>query len=133
MVLEGRRQSLAMSNNPINLALRFLLEMAALAAIGYWGWQQASGVLRYAWAMGLPLAAAAIWGTFRVPGDASASGKAPVAVPGLVRLAIELAVFGFAAWGLVSEGATALGWVLGALALLHYVVSYDRILWLLRA
>jgi hypothetical protein len=27
-----------MSKNPANLALRFVLELAALAALGYWGW-----------------------------------------------------------------------------------------------
>ena len=121
-----------MSNNPINLAVRFLLEIAAMLAIGYWGWRQASGALRYVLAIGSWLIAAVIWGTFRVPGDASASGGAPVAVPGLVRLAIELALFGFAVWALVSEGVTTLGWVFGGVVLLHYLVSYDRIAWLLR-
>jgi hypothetical protein len=121
-----------MSNNPINLAFRFLLEIAALVAIGYWGWRQSAGALGYALAVGAPFLAAAMWGTFRVPGDASASGEAPVAVPGLVRLAIELALFGFAVWGLLSAGATGLGWAFGAAVLLHYVVSYDRIGWLLR-
>jgi hypothetical protein len=120
-----------MSKNPINLAVRFLLEIAALLAIGHWGWRQASGAASYLLAVGMSLVAAVVWGTFRVPGDASASGRARVAVPGLVRLAIELGMFGFAAWALLSEGATALGWIFGGVALLHYVVSYDRIGWLL--
>jgi hypothetical protein len=121
-----------MSNNPINLGLRFVLEMAAMVALGYWGWQQGLGALKYVLAIAIPLVAAVVWGTFRVPGDASASGRAPIAVPGLVRLAIELALFGFAVGGLLSVGATALGWVLGGAVLLHYVVSYDRVVWLLR-
>jgi Protein of unknown function (DUF2568) len=29
-----------------NLGLRFLLELGALAAVGYWGWQTADGVFR---------------------------------------------------------------------------------------
>lgn len=120
-----------MSSHPINLALRFLLEMAASLAIGYWGWHRASGVLRYLPALALPLAAAAVWGTFRVPGDASASGDAPVPVPGPVRLVLELALFGFAVWGLLSEGAGVPGAILGVLVLLHYLVSHDRVRWLL--
>jgi hypothetical protein len=121
-----------MSNNPVNLAFRFLLEITALVSIGYWGWRQASGAPGYALAGGAPLLAAVVWGILRVPGDASASGEAPVAVPGIVRLGIEVALFGFAVWGLLSEGATALGWAFGAAVLLHYLVSYDRIGWLLR-
>lgn len=121
-----------MISSPMNLALRFLLEIAALAAIAYWGWHQASGALRYLLAVGMSFLAALVWGTFRVPGDASASGKAPVAIPGLVRLVVELALFGFAVWGLLSEGANTAGWTLGGVVLLHYLVSYDRILWLLK-
>lgn len=37
-----------MSQHPLNLALRFLLEIAASVAIGYWGWHQAEGPLCYA-------------------------------------------------------------------------------------
>jgi len=120
------------SQHPLNLALRFLLEVAASVSIGYWGWHQAEGPLRYAPAVLLPLAVAALWGTFRVPGDPSASGDAPVPVPGVVRLGLELLVFTFAVWGLASEGAPTLALVLVVTALLHFVVSYDRILWLLQ-
>ncbi len=31
-----------MAFNPLNLALRFLLEVAALVAMGYWGWNKLS-------------------------------------------------------------------------------------------
>jgi hypothetical protein len=79
-----------MSNNPINLILRFLLEIAILFSLGYWGWTQQQGVLRYVLAIGLPIIAAVIWGTVRVPGDASHSGTARVPVPGTLRLIIRL-------------------------------------------
>jgi hypothetical protein len=115
--------------NPINLAVRFLLELLALAAMAYWGWTQHTGVLRPALAIGTPVVAAVLWGTFRVPGD---PGKAPVAVPGWVRLLLELAFFGLAAWTLFAAGATTLGWIFGIVVLLHYAVSYDRIGWLLQ-
>ena len=118
-----------MGQNPVNLALRFFLELAALYFMGYWGWTRQEGALRYLLAFGLPLLAASIWGIFRVPGD----GGAPrVRVSGLVRLLIEVLFFGFAIWGLFDAGAATTSWIFGGLILSHYVISYDRISWLLR-
>jgi hypothetical protein len=121
-----------MASNPINLALRFVLELAAWAASGAWGWHQGTGALRVVLALGIPLVEMVLWGTFRVPQDASSSGRAPVPVPGLVRLVLELAFFGFAVWALRDIGATTLSWVLAGLVLAHYLLSYDRLQWLLR-
>ena len=121
-----------MGSHPINLAVRFLLEIAGLAAIAYWGWSQHDGVLRFILAIGLPLLAAVLWGTFAVPDDPSRSGKAPVPVPGIVRLLLELAFFAFAAWALYDAGNTTLALVLSAIVAIHYALSYDRIAWLLR-
>lgn len=120
-----------MSDNPINLALRFLLELGAVLAIAYWGLHQTTGALRTILAMALALVVAAVWGTFRVPDDPSASGRAPIRVPGPVRLLIELALFGFAVWALLNREATSLALALGGFVVVHYLVSYDRVLWLL--
>ena len=121
-----------MASNPINLAVRFLLEIAALVAIGYWGWSQHDGWLRFVLVIGFPLLAAILWGTFNVAGDPSRSGKAPVPVPGIVRLALELAIFAFAVWALYDAGQATLAIVLVAIVVIHYALSYDRIAWLLR-
>ena len=124
-----------MGSHPINLAIRFLLELAVLAAMGVWGWHTAGGDegwLRFLLALGIPMIAAALWGTFTVPDDPSRSGKAPVAVPGFVRLVIEATLFIFAVWALYDAGYPGAGRVLGVISALHYAVSYDRILWLLR-
>jgi hypothetical protein len=121
-----------MSSNPINLAVRFLLELSALLAIGFWGWRQGEGSFRFVLAIGLPLIAAVLWGTFAVPDDPSRSGKAPVPVPGIVRLVLELAFFAFATWALYNAGATQLSWLLGGVTLVHYILSYDRLWWLIR-
>ncbi len=118
-----------MSSHPVNLAVRFILELAAWGAMGYWGWTQGQGALRFVLAIGLPVTAAAIWGTFRVPDD---PGRAPVPVPGLVRLAIELATFGFATWALYDSGNTTLSLIFAAIVVVHYIVSYDRVAWLVR-
>lgn len=117
-----------MTSNPINLAVRFLLELAALAAMGYWGWQQSDSWLRIVLALGIPTIAAVLWGTFRVPND---PGKAPVPIPGAIRLALELVFFGFAVWALYDSGATTLSWIMGVTLFIHYIVSYDRVIWLI--
>lgn len=118
-----------MSNHPLNLALRFLLEIVGLLALGYWGWTQHDGLARWLWTLGLPLIAAALWGVFRVPDD---PGPAPVAVPGLLRLLLELLYFGGATLALYAAGRPTWAAVFGGIVLLHYLASYDRVVWLLR-
>jgi len=121
-----------MGSNPLNLAFRFLLEIAAFVAMAYWGWSQHDGVWRVVFAVGAPLLAAVVWGTFAVPDDPSRSGKAPVPVPGTIRLLLELAIFGFAVWALYDAGQTTIALIYGLLVLFHYLISYDRIAWLVR-
>ena len=118
-----------MSGHPINLVLRFLLELAAWGAMGYWGWTEHTGLGRFVWGIGLPLLAMAVWGVFRVPND---PGNAPVAVSGAIRLAIELLEFGLAVVLLSAAGRPHLAIALAAILLVHYAVSYDRVAWLLR-
>lgn len=118
--------------HPINLALRFLLEISTLAALGFWGSTLAEGPLRLLPAILLPLLAAAVWGTFAVKDDPSRSGKAPVPVPGIIRLIIEL---GFFAWGILAlrwTGLILLSWLLCGLVVLHHLLSPGRIGWLIR-
>lgn len=121
-----------MGSNPINLAVRFLLEIAGLMAIGYWGWQQGEGFLAIILAIGVPVIAAVLWGTFAVPEDPSRSGKAPVPIPGILRLVLETAYFGFATWAFYEAGTPLLGLVYAIVVLLHYAFSYDRLLWLVK-
>ena len=122
-----------MSSHPINLALRFLLELAAISAMSFWGFAHGSGWARFAFAVIAPLAAAAIWGVFAVPGDPSRSGSAPVPVSGMLRLILEICFFAFAVWCLFSIHRPTLAILMGSITTLHYAVSYDRIRWLLRA
>lgn len=120
-----------MGAHPLNLALRFLLEIAALASMALWGWQQGDGWTRFLFAAVLPIAAAAVWGIFAVPDDPSRSGSAPVPVPGILRLAIEALFFGVACWMLWDAGYPQAAGVLGVIVVAHYALSYDRIRWLL--
>jgi hypothetical protein len=121
-----------MAYHPINLALRFLLEIAALISLGYWGWSQHQGALRPILGIGLPVVAGAVWGIFRVPGDASASGEAPVPVRGPLRLLLELVLFALAVWALYASGKPGWGLGLAIATALHYLASYDRVVWLIR-
>ena len=120
-----------MGSHPINLTIRFLLELSTLLAMGVWGWRQSEGWFRFVLALGIPIIVAVVWATFAVPNDPSRSGAAPIAVPGIVRLAIELAVFVLAMWMLYDLGYTRLSWILGIIVAIHYITSYDRILWLI--
>ena len=72
-----------------------------------------------------------IWGTFAVPDDPSRSGNAPIPTPGAIRLVIELAFFALATWVLFDLGFTRFGLSFGIVVVLHYLVSYDRIKWLM--
>ena len=121
-----------MGSHPLNLTLRFLLEIAALVAIGYWGFSQHTGLWRFIIGIGGPLIAAVLWGTFAVPDDPSRSGKAPVPIPGVLRLVLELSLFGFAAWALYDAGSPVLALIMAGLTIIHYALSYDRIAWLVR-
>lgn len=51
-----------MGSHPINLAIRFLLEVSALIAMGMWGWRQSEGWVRLLLALSIPLIAAVVWG-----------------------------------------------------------------------
>jgi len=117
--------------HPVNLAFRLVLELSAFAMLALGGYVIGDGPLGWAMAIALPLLAMAAWGTFNVPGDRSRSGRAPVAVPGFVRLLVELDVF---------AAAVVIGWfaspvasvTLFGLVAVHYALSIDRIQWLLQ-
>lgn len=90
----------------VNLALRFFLELCALAALAYWGFQIDRGMgLRVIAGIGAPLATAVIWGTFISP-------KAPLLAPEPWRFLLELVIFSAAAAGLAAADRSTLAWFL---------------------
>ena len=119
-----------MGTHPLNLAARFLLELSALFVLGLWGWHQRDDAWRIVLAAIVPLTAAALWGILAVPNDPSRSGTAPVPTPGLLRLALELAFFAFATWACYDLGRVKLAAILGIVVAVHYLLSYDRVRWL---
>lgn len=118
-----------MSQHPINLLLRFLLELAALAADADWGLHQGSGIVSILLAIATPAVAATVWGVFRVPND---PGRAPVVVSGRGRLAIECVVFATATCALAGTRSSLMAGLFAAIVVAHYAWSYDRTAALLR-
>ncbi|MNX02190.1 hypothetical protein D3C86_317420 [compost metagenome] len=92
--IEGPLQGLQVAN----LGLRFGLELGALGALGYWGFQVGRGPLE-TWSLGLgaPTLAALTWATF-------ASAKAAMPVSGPERFLLEVAIFGGATAALAHAG-----------------------------
>ena len=68
-----------------NLAVRFLLELGALGAVGYWGAHTGNTTLtKIVLGAGLPLALAVVWGTFVAP-------KAGVHVSVAIEILLQVA------------------------------------------
>ncbi len=93
-----------------NLGLRFALEIAMLAAFGYWGFVSgrttATSLLL---GIGAPVAAMVIWGAYIAP-----KATRRLADPG--RLAIEILLFSLAGIALATAGREALATTLVLLA-----------------
>ncbi len=109
-----------MANNPIVLGLRFCLELAMLWIYGMLGWSLGRGPLAVVLAIGLPLAAAIVWGALISP-------RAAVAAPGWVRLAAEAGLFAGATWALAASGSPWSAAVFAALVIIQSAAAYDRI------
>ena len=120
------------SKNPINLSLRFLLELAAIIVFGYWGHSLGGDGTRILLAILFPLLFAVLWGVFAVKGDPSRSGKTVVQTPGIIRLLLELGLFGAAAWMMLDLDHSLISLIFGSAVVIHYFISFDRISWLLK-
>ena len=120
------------SKHPVNGAVRFLLELGAITTYAIWGYNQSDTAMRILLAIMLPLGFALLWGIFAVRNDPSRSGKTVVQTPGWIRLMLELGLFTGATWMLLNLDYTIPGWIFVFITLLHYIISYDRIIWLLK-
>jgi len=101
-----------------NLALRFLLELCALAATAYWGATTATGQIgRVALAVALPSLVAILWALFISP-------KARIPTGPFGRAFLGLVVFLIAAAALWSRDRTALAMTYGSLAVVSSVLIF---------
>jgi hypothetical protein len=81
-----------------NLALRFLLELAALAALFYWGYQRGdSTAAKWALAIAAPAAMAILWWLFVAP-------KARIKIPSFPKFVVGIAILVVAAVALNDAG-----------------------------
>jgi hypothetical protein len=93
-----------------NLALRFLVELAVLAALASWGFGLHGPVsVRVVAGVGAPLSAAVVWGLF-------ASPRAALPLPAAAVLMVQVVVLVAAVLALVQAGKPALAGVLAVVA-----------------
>jgi hypothetical protein len=120
------------SRHPLNGAVRFLLELGAITTYAIWGYNLSESGTRILLAILLPLSFALLWGIFAVRNDPSRSGKTMVQTPGIIRLLLELGLFGLAAWMLLDLDYSLIALIFGLTVAIHYIVSFERIAWLLK-
>ena len=102
--------------NAVWLTAAFVSELAALVALGYWGFTVDGPLaLRIALGLGAPAVAAVLWGFFAAP-------RAPVRVLA-ITIVVKVLVFGSAVAALVATGHPWLATALAVLALLSSVLS----------
>ena len=99
-----------MGSAAISLTVRFLCELAMLAALAYWGFRTGNGLTAWLRGLGAPLLAAAVWGALVAP-------KARWPVPIQVRVVIELALYTAAVAAVVAAGQPVLAVILAVAAL----------------
>lgn len=121
-----------MSKNSLNLALRFILELAAIASLIIWIIKKFEGIPMLILVISIPVLFASIWGIFAVKGDPSRSGKTVIQTPGWARLILEFIMFAVSGLALYAANFFTASLIFLGIVVLHYIISYDRILWLLR-
>ena len=83
----------------------FLLEVAGLIGIGRWGWHVGESTEWSLLLAALFVAVASLaWTLFRTRGFVPSGREPVIAIPGPVRVLIEVAFYAFGAWGLWVSG-----------------------------
>ena len=100
----------------INIALRFILEVCALAFLAYWGFQSGQGILmKFVMGIGSPLLIAIIWGVFGSP-------AAPIPAKGFQRILLEILIFGLATLALYSSGNVTLAIIFAIIVIVNRIL-----------
>lgn len=100
------------------LSIRFLLEICILISIGYWGYQFPKLLgMKIIFCILAPVLIAIIWGTFISP-------KAPVHLPLILYILMELIIFGFAFFALYKTGHQTLAFVFGIISFINLLLVH---------
>jgi Protein of unknown function (DUF2568) len=100
-----------------NVALRGVMELGIVAAMGYWGYQAGSSLVpKVLLAILAPLIVFGFWGLV----DFHQAGH----MAEFLRLAQELVISGLAAFALYTSGQQALAWALGLIAIIQHSLVY---------
>ena len=103
-----------------NLAVRFLLELCALVALGYWGFRTGSSLLvKIGLGTGVPLLVIVIWGAFVAP-------NAAVQLPEPAPFLLGLIILELAAAALAAAGLPALAVVFAGIVVINAVLIYGE-------
>jgi hypothetical protein len=99
-----------------NLALRFVLELAGVIAVGYWGYHAIDGPGRWLIAVGAPVLLIVFWALVIAPG-------ADVPIPPQIREVIGGIVLLAAAGALYAAGAQAAALAFAGLVIVNTVLA----------
>jgi len=98
--------------NDANLALKFVLELLAIAAFAYWGASLDGVLVSVIVGIAAPASAAALWGLFAAP-------RSSRRLPTRARVPFELGVFALAAGGLLAVDWTAVAVVFALVVIVN--------------
>jgi len=102
----------------INLALAFLLELAVLAALGYWGFSTGEGtVARIGLGVGIPIVAVIVWAIFGAP-------RSTRRLQGFGLLILRVIFFGSAVVALLAASQPLLGIVFALICVVNLALIY---------
>jgi hypothetical protein len=100
-----------------NLLIAFLLELAVLASLVYWGFNAGTNLaLKLAAGIGLPVVFGVLWGMFAAP-------NATWALHGVARLVFEVVWFGSGAVALASADLVVLAGVFVVVGVLSKILA----------
>jgi hypothetical protein len=98
-----------------NLGLKFLLELATIAAFAYWDASRSPVILAVILAIVIPALFVAAWGIWAAP-------RSPRRLPRQTRVPFELGCFALAAVALIAAGATLAGIAFAVVAVFNAVL-----------
>ena len=102
----------------VNSALAFFLELAMLAAFGYWGFHlEKSALIKWGIGLGLPLLVAILWGLFFAP-------RAGQRLDMTWGLGLSLILFCLAAFALYQSNQPTLAIILALTAIINRGIAF---------